>query len=192
MEKLINTKTILSLTLTLISLFFLGCSDDGGGSKSSKDACSANPYYNTYDNQWYRSYNDLTICNPLPVTQNGNCRNGEVIVRSPYAYGNNQNNFAQSNVNVNVNVNINYHQTRNAYREICMAPFGAGWDYVVNAGGYYYVDYWRLNNAYNNMGYYGNAGVVNTGYVNAGIVYPVNPLQTVIALGVLAAIFALN
>lgn len=218
MENLTKTKmTLLASFFTFCTLFFIGCSDSGGGteSRNSTSACPSNPYYDQYKDEWYVSYNDLTICNPLPAAQNLNCSGGEVIVRSPFEYGNrfnndfnnrnidiNNNNFNCNNpncynnasfnggVNVNASVNINaningnvsldYHRYPNQYREVCMARGGAGWNYVVPAGGYFYVDYNRLYTNYNN-------NVV----VTAGYVYYPTPLATLFTFGVLAALFLL-
>lgn len=201
MENLAINKNVIGkiglVVIALATLVLTGCSD-GGGSKSSKNACSAHAYYDQYDGQWYNSPSDRKVCNPLPGVGANGCNSGEAIVRSPYEY----NTSYDPRYMYDTRSNLNYHTNANSYREICMNQYGPGWDYVSNNGGYYYVNQGLLNTSLN-AGFNINAGF-NTGW-NSGYSYSTPPTiyypnnngnstaNTLLSLGVLAAlIYTLN
>lgn len=195
---------IKKLGVVLIALFamnLIGCSDSGGGSKASTKACPANPYYDSYEDEWYVSRYDLTSCNPLPRVVDGNCGPGEAIVRSPYDYGVNFEIEFEVGVSAGSNIRPNYHQSRGNYSDVCLNQGGRAWDYVDYnpRGDYHYVNYNRIYGAQIGASVSGSisAGVgthygpqygtppiiYQSGHYNQGI----NPLwSTVLTLGVLA------
>ncbi len=182
-EALLKNLCFVFVTLTTIAL--IGCGGDSGGSKASTKACPSNAYYNHADGEWYRSRNDLTICNPLPDVQPQGCDIGEVVVRSPFSYDVNYDPRYASDLK---HTNSNYHYTNGSYREICMSIGGAGWGHV-SYGGYYYVNLGLLNASLNT-----NIGVRYT-TTYTPIIHSSNTNNTAAALltlGVLAALFLAN
>lgn len=176
-------KSVFVLAITAAVFVLTGCSD-GGGSKSSKKTCPSTAYYDQYDGQWYVSYSDRKICNPMPGVQPQGCGYGEVIVRSPFQYDVNYDPRYMSDPRY---TNQNYHFNNGTYQEVCMQPYGNAWSYVANAGGYYYVDLGLLNTSL-----YGNAGLSYS--VGTPMVYypqQNNTATTLLTLGVLAALFLL-
>lgn len=185
MKNLASIKNVLALTMILMTLGLTACSDGGGGGKQSKastNTCPNNAYYDAYTGEWFVSYNNHTICNPLPGANTHGCRNGEVTVRSPYQYDSNYDPRLLNQTNYS---NHNYHNQKGLYKEICMQQGGSGWSHVTNAGGYFYVNLGLINTTIYGNPYYRQPPIVHQPYQN-------NNTAALLTLGVLAALFLMN
>ena len=168
-----------------MTLGLTACSDGGGGSKKSKastNTCPNNAYFDAYTGEWFVSYNNHTICNPLPGANARGCKAGEVVVRSPFQF---DSNFDPRLMSPSTYSNHNYHRTSNSYQEICMQQGGSGWSHVANAGVYFYVDLGRINTTVYGHTYHPNPPIVYQPQQN-------NNTGLILTLGVLAALFLLN
>ncbi len=134
-----------AVLMTIFAMNLIGCGGGGGGSKASTKACPSNPYYDSYEDEWYNSRHDLTSCNPLPQTSSGRCRKGETAVRSPISF----NLEFEIKVSAGLNVGPNYHRNPGQYEEVCVFDNngrrdGREWAYIDHNSNYDYIDFDRI------------------------------------------------